>query len=401
MKILVHMGTRKTGTTSLQASLHNASAALRDRGVFYPKFGHQTVAHHLLMGLCVDPSRLPKLFCRAMGGPDAAVEKARVAWDMVCRDVQRRRPEVLVLSSEALFLSTNAAEKAKLVGRLSELSDDIVPILYVRHPVPDFRSNLQENLKNSSRSFWPHGHRLKSAVLETEAAFRRPLQLVAFDQKVLHGGDTIADFATRFLSTWVKAKELPALRSNAGLSAEALVLMARLRAEGGNTDEVAFRVRSLTSYLRKLDIDDPPVQSLTLLPEVAEATLRSATSHRWLVETGQLEIPGLDISKIDGAPPPGWMRSAPPESLFQHDPERLDRLKRSVEALQRRAIPHNQPTQQSGPTIPQRTQPRMRDSLLRFLRRKLASFQNRKTGIAQARAETARPSSQGDRNEET
>jgi len=243
--------------------------------------------------------------------------------------------------------------------------------------------------------------RVAEIILSTEAAFSRPAKLVTFDRSRLHGGDVVEDFATRFLAPWVQPADLPRFKSNVGLSAEALVLMVQLRAEGGATYETSRRVARLISHLEAMDRSDPPVQSLTLLPEVAEATLRSATSHRWLAETGQLEIPGLDISKIDGAPLPGWMRSAPPESLFQHDPERLDRLRISLEALQRRATPDKQPTQQSGPTIPQRTQPRMRDSLLRFLRRKLASLQHRKTGTAQAGAETARLSSQGDRNEET
>ena len=52
MKILLHMGQGKTGTTALQQSLHTAADTLRERGVCYPRFGAGAIAHHLLMPLC-------------------------------------------------------------------------------------------------------------------------------------------------------------------------------------------------------------------------------------------------------------------------------------------------------------------------------------------------------------
>ncbi len=379
MKILVHMGMGKTGTTSLQESLHAASGALRNRGVLYPDFGHQSVTHHLLVALCGCSNRLPPALLQSMGGPEAITEKAKVAWDMLCRDVQRRRPEILVLSSEHLFMMTDGAAKASLVNRLSSLSSDIVPILYIRHPVHGFRATVQQRIKTSNQPIQPHGARLQTAILDTEAAFPTKLQMVAFDRSALHGGDIVADFATRFLSPLVKVTDLPTHSSNVGLSAEALMLMARLRDEGGNSDEVAHKLRRLTTHLEKLDRDDPPAQPLTLLPEVADAALRAAVSHRWLAETGRLQIPGLDISKIDGAPLPDWMQTAPPASLFLHDPKRLDRL---------RDHPSINPI------------PRIRDLLLRFLQRKLAFAQDRNTGAAPSGANSARRSSKGDRNED-
>jgi hypothetical protein len=335
MKILVHMGMGKTGTSSLQQSLSTASENLRDKGVFYPRFRPQDVAHHLLVALCGDPNRIPPLNLREVGGPEAAVAQAKAAWEAVRREVEARRPEVLVFSSEHLILSTDRDDKANLVSYLSELSDDIVPIVYVRHPVHDFRSNVQQRLKSSNRPFLPHGIRIKNAVLDTEAEFPSPIQLVAFDRQVLQGGDIISDFAGRFLSPLVDPAELPAVRSNVGQSAEALVLMARLREELGDADGRGFKV-VINPQIRKLDRDDPTTQPLTLLPEVEEAVLRAAVSHRWLAETDRLQIPDLDIKKIDGAVLPDWIREAAPHTLFKHDPIRLDRMRLAYEALERK-----------------------------------------------------------------
>jgi hypothetical protein len=131
-------------------------------------------------------------------------------------------------------------------------------------------------------------------------------------------------------------------------------------------------VEALTGLLRQLDAADPPDLPFTLLPEVAEAALRSASSYRWLAETGQLVIPGLDIDRIDGTQPPDWMMSAPPTALFRHDPARLDRLTRAVD---RHLDSHGWP---AGPWDERKDGPG--NSLLRFLLGKLASLQDRKTG---------------------
>ncbi len=400
MKILLHMGQGKTGTTSLQKSLDAASELLRERKVLYPQFGDKFFNHHLLLPLLGNPGCLFPTVLERLGGPPGAVEAARVAWDRTCEDVQRSRPELLVLSSEYLALGASEVAKIHLNGLLSKLSADITPIIYVRHPVDHFRSLLQQWLKHRDTCFPPKGSNLKLAIQSAETAFSRRPELVVFDRKKLHGGDVVEDFATRFLAPWVTAAEMPRIQVNVGLSAEALVLMAMLRAEGGGTYEAAKNVARLIPDLEALDLSDPPAQPFTLLPEVAETALRSATSYRWLAETGQLEMPGLDASRIDGAPVPDWMLTSAPHTLFLHDPERLDRLRLAIES--------RNPEFKSGAWHKRRSvkpltdsKPRLRDSLLRFLQQKLASSQDRKTGTAQARAETARPSSQGDRNEET
>jgi hypothetical protein len=252
-------------------------------------------------------------------------------WDAVCAEVRRQRPEVLVLSSEYLLYGTEASHKVRLAKLLRELSDDIVPVIYVRHPVELYRSLLQQFLKHRDGPYPPKTEPLKPQILATEAAFGRRPELVAFDRSVLHQGDIVWDFATRFLAGQVDPASLPSLNENVGLSAEALILLVRLRAGAGARHGTAHRAAGLVRTLRALDQGDPPEKSMSLLPEVAEAALRSAIGYRWLSETGQLHIPRLDIDQIDGAAPPPWMETAQAETLFFHDPERLERLGRAMD----------------------------------------------------------------------
>ncbi|MBL9046663.1 MAG: hypothetical protein JNK34_05030 [Tabrizicola sp.] len=406
MKIIVHLGQNKTGTTSLQHSLHGSSELLQSRSVYYPRFKTSSPNHHLLIARFGSPEKLPRRTVEQMGGFGETIEAAWDAWEETVATVHRKRPELLILSSEFILPLLEATEKSRFARELFKLSSDIMPVAYIRHPVHHFRARLQQILKNRTGVPMFEALGLQQSILDVEAAFGRRPELIAFDRSALHGGDIVQDFATRFLSRWIKPSDLPRVDANQGLSAEALVLMIELRAEGGGTYEAADKVSRLVRLLTSLDQSDPPAESLTLLPEVAEAILRASSSHRWLADTRQLQIPGLDTDRIDGTSLPDWIRTAPPGSLFGHDRARLGRLRKAVEASRARQIVKKDTLPYMPPKTDQAPRPRrspkhsFSDFLLRFVLRKLASLQDRKTGAAPTRGKAHGRSSQGDRNED-
>ena len=380
MKILLHMGQVKTGTTALQQSLHSAADTLRERGVCYPRFGGGAIAHHLLMPLCGAGPKMPLWSLNDLGGTEEAVRKAREAWAATCDDIRSNPPDLLILSSELLLGGTDSQEKARLFEILSQLSTDIQPVIYIRHPVDLYRSSLQEMLKAVTRLKPPVCLQLREMVEGVEATFPQPPVFVAYDKGTLFQGNTVPDFANRFLAPLIGPISLPPSQANQGLSAEALVLMAQLRAEGGNTVEAGRRVARLKKHLIDFDRADPPLHPLALLPEVAEAALRSATCYRWLAETGRLVIPGLDIDRIDGAAVPDWMMTASPETMFPHDANRLARLRQTIDRL------GPSPVRGVTQSADSPKAPRLQDRLLQFLNRKLAT-----TGRPSAPASTDEP----------
>jgi hypothetical protein len=395
MKILLHMGQSKTGTSSLQDSLTKAADQLRTKRVFYPPLTPGRSHHHLLMSVFGQLGRVPPWLLDFFGGEEAATNAFNEQWAKACQVIRDEPIELLILSSELLIHQTDGQHKSALAEFLKPLSDDITPVVYIRHPVDHYKSRVQQWLKNRDRPFPPWDLKLQQAVLDTEAAFGQRAELVTFDRKTLHGGDIIQDFAVRFLKAYVKPEDLPSVRRNVGLSAEALVLMSQTRAELGGTYEAARQVVHLIRLLEKLDVSDPPSQPITLLPEVAETALRTATGHRWLVETGRLQIPGLDLDRIDGAPVPDWMRTAPAASLILHDPDRLERLREAVKYHQSKKSSRKP---QAKPS--EKPKPRIQDLLLRFLFGKLASLYDRNTGAVPQRTTSVQGSSQGERNED-
>ena len=136
----------------------------------------------------------------------------------------------------------------------------------------------------------------------------------------------------------------------------------------------------LKKHLIDFDRADPPLHPLALLPEVAEAALRSATCYRWLAETGRLVIPGLDIDRIDGAAVPDWMMTASPETMFPHDANRLARLRQTIDRL------GPSPVRGVTQSADSPKAPRLQDRLLQFLNRKLAT-----TGRPSRPASTEQP----------
>ncbi len=242
-------------------------------------------------------------------------------------------------------------------------------------------------LKAESRLNPPVNLNLRGEIEDIEATFPHPPVFAAYDRSTLFQGDIVPDFADRFLAPLIGAVDLPPLQANLGLSAEALVLMARLRVEGGNTVEAARRVARLKGHFLEFDRMYPLARPLALLTEVAEAALRSATCYRWLAETGRLHIPGLDTGKIDGADVPDWMMTAAPETMFPHDPARLARLRQSIDQL------GPSPVLGWNSGASKKSLPRLRDRFLQFLNRKLAAFNQRASGRAAEPPPPGKPAS--------
>ncbi|NJS40085.1 MAG: hypothetical protein HC783_14930 [Rhodobacteraceae bacterium] len=232
MKIIVHMGQGKTGTTALQESFSAAAKNLRTARVLYPNF-NGGVAHHLLLAKFGNPEHLPRWTHDRFGGMDGTVLAGQTAWNQTLTEIDRLRPDVLVLSSKYLISHDVDQCRKNLSKSLAPLSADITPVIYVRHPVDHYRSRLQQWLKHRSGVCLPIRQGLRAGIEHTEAVFSRRPEILAFDRKTLHGGDIVEDFATRFLAPWVTPQDLPRIESNVSLSAEALVLMTQLRAELG------------------------------------------------------------------------------------------------------------------------------------------------------------------------
>jgi len=328
MRIILHMGQGKTGTTALQHMLAAARGALAERGVLYPEMAPGAVAHHLLIALCEGPDRLPPHVALPFGGAEATRRAALEGLARIGAEAARTKPDLIVLSSETLVFGTTAEGKVRLARLLASLTGDIRPVLYLREPAGLYLARLQERAKVAATPLPPGPQPIRAALEDTEAAFGRPPELGAYDPAALAGGDIVTDFAARFLPGRIDPALLPPRRLNQGLSAEATLLMARFRAlvAPGRDWQADPRGTRLISLISRIEAAQGGGQRARLVPGLAAAIRRASVDYLWLRDRFGLSFPEIDYRAIDGAALPESLGHAPIKALIKIDDARYGAL---------------------------------------------------------------------------
>jgi|GEM_PF-2022929 len=135
--IFLHIGTHKTGTTSLQLFLDRCASALGAQGILYPRSGRSERiwwAHHALVE----------------GVATTATASARNVWQEVKDEIGKWEGDEVIVSSEDFCLCDDN-EMETVIGHFE--GHRVVVIVYVRRPV-DFALSLykQHLMSNGHRS---------------------------------------------------------------------------------------------------------------------------------------------------------------------------------------------------------------------------------------------------------
>lgn len=325
MKVIVHIGTSKTGTSALQTALRKAAAEPETWPVCYPTWPEGAEAHHTLASAFVSSRYLPRLLSDGGRRPESEVrEDGLNAWVNVL--LQSAGQELVVISSEYLFgiPEVGTHELARLLG---ELSDDVEIVCYVRPPAAHYVAALGQRVRASRHVIRPCDHRadLARRLGRWADAFEGRVTVRSYDRDHLVGGDVIEDFRTTFLP------QLPPLPrpgnqvQNRSLSAEAICLLHDLRRNGWVDEE---RQHSRSSQLVQhalLEVDDGPSASTgSLVAGVADAiTWAHDLDLRYLEEHHGM----APVRREPPAEPcPAWTSEDPTE-ILAIDPDRLALLR--------------------------------------------------------------------------
>jgi hypothetical protein len=139
MRLVLHIGAAKTGTTYIQHALYRNSALLRDLGVYLPlagrfEFATQSVAHHHLAWEIVEPRR----FKSSAGG-----------WDALEEELSSVDAPVALVTAEALERLTYSPERRHaLEERLARISDEVTVVYVVREQLSHLNSLYTQNIKS-------------------------------------------------------------------------------------------------------------------------------------------------------------------------------------------------------------------------------------------------------------
>jgi hypothetical protein len=183
MKFVLHIGTNKTGTSSLQDCLYRNRDRLREHGVLYPDIGLDGAAHHNL-------GRTIK-----QGDPDELGIGEK--WRNFIK-ASSDAFETTLFSSETF----HTIEKVSLVGKYFPAGETRI-ILYIREHAAYLASwyqqavqarNLTSTLEEFIKGYGRHYSLLVGAWAEVFGA--RNVIVRVYDRSRLRDGDIISDFVS-------------------------------------------------------------------------------------------------------------------------------------------------------------------------------------------------------------
>lgn len=135
MRVILHIGTNKTGTSALQRVLSQNPKPLREAGLIYPEYGQRSPdlpGHH----------RIPEQLTRAPHHADYVVSHLE-------EEVANAQAEGAFLSSEVFHISNPHA----FVDTLRERDHEVEAICVVRNHIDYFSSWYRETVKSEISTF--------------------------------------------------------------------------------------------------------------------------------------------------------------------------------------------------------------------------------------------------------
>jgi hypothetical protein len=237
MKVLIHAGLPKTGSTAIQHALIANQDVLREQGVLHPQFESERdwAGQWQLAAFWypyIDPTDEVAVAKRFASHGGARFAEETIAFLGTTLSAAKSGGMDVVLSAEFLGSPSSPPGLATLREFLRDFTDDIHLLAYLRPPLDLFSSSVQQNLKRShgplTEKFRDHPNRARRMV---EAFGMERTTIRVFSRSLLRDGDAIADF-WNWLSG-ATGRSLTGLRpgepANESLSAPACAILARLR----------------------------------------------------------------------------------------------------------------------------------------------------------------------------
>jgi hypothetical protein len=225
MRVLLHFGLAKTGTTAIQNALFaHKDYLLKTQQTLFPG---QYSNHYFLQAMFSDePEKLRPLELLGLTDRRAAVDFLKAYCDDLLAEIAAAKPRLVILSSE-YFPAMSATEMESLRRFIASFAKDVSLFAYVRDPWSFSISMLQEMARNGQvTDAFEIGY--MNSNVEILAQFETAFESKPLVAPYLPGnGDIVADFCRR---TDIYLPQAATTRNpmNPGMSKEAMVMMLHL-----------------------------------------------------------------------------------------------------------------------------------------------------------------------------
>ncbi len=321
MHLTLHIGTEKTGTTSIQNFLSINRALLGENGVIVPRSLGGT-NQRLLAGIAMNDDHVDDLFQSAGLTDDEARHTAKADWFSQFRrelDAKADGADMVLISSEHLHSRLSRdGEIERLHELLSPLFESITVVVYLREPIATAVSAystavkygaIGANIPPPDRPYFfnlvNHARTTRrwSGVFGDDA-----LRVRLFEPDALLGGEAISDF--------IETAKLPQLnyamplRSNPSLDALGVELLRRVNKDIPRfVDAEPNPLREgLIEFFEKHFSDGSPIAAPAKIVAAYEETFADSNAfihQTYFPERNQLFTP---YSKAAERPHPGHVK---------------------------------------------------------------------------------------------
>lgn len=303
MKVILHFGMPKAGSSALQAGLVAARPALVEAGILYPRapvLSHS--ANALTLGL-LPRDELPRYVRHALKGKPPP-EALFADWMVKIRSrMAQIGGHTLVLSAENLWEIRSPGPAARLRAVLQDLgATRIEAVAYLRRPSDWYLSAAQQVLRASHklRPLRPVAYRAPLETFAAHVADPGALRVFLYDRGAFPGGDVLNHFRETVLPG-APLEAAPAGRAvNETLSAEGMALLQDYRAaiHPGANSRFTDDTRHLRAALKEAEDAVGGETRPRLYPEIADRLDHGSTDLAWLAEAYGLRFAGIDHARI-------------------------------------------------------------------------------------------------------
>lgn len=237
MDCVLHIGTEKTGTTSIQRTLDANAERLAQHGMVWPEMFHKGEDTRMVCYAMDDDTEDLRKRRRNLTTPEAIATYRAQFESRFAREIGPARPDgTVVIVNEHLSRMRNPSELARLKTFLERHFDDVRVVVYLRRQDRMMRSLYATVVRmgGTRRNVFPvpDGPHAEAFItfnyrrivdLWAEAFGRAALSIRVFDPETLFGRDAVLDFFHTI------GHDLPdgvvPLRMNESLSREALLTL--------------------------------------------------------------------------------------------------------------------------------------------------------------------------------
>lgn len=232
MRIVLHVGSNKTGSTAIQDTCDLYRKSLSEAGVLYPKIGKNTHHSELLFAILDDEEYRGNFNRSSAEGRAEGVRKSELFWQELNEQVSIHTPETLLISSEFIF-GARPQSIDRLISRLTLISNKIEAVVYLRDPADHYLSSAQQILKYGSSVKNPREtQNYSQKLMKISESLPNGVTWRIFSRGELFKNDVCLDLLNILLpDEKVTHMGIKPVSSNESLSAEAMAIMQNFNQE--------------------------------------------------------------------------------------------------------------------------------------------------------------------------